>query len=113
MKLIPIPVHPDRSDQRFQHPDCQQILDTYTDYYPIIGFNPPWIGYFIVRDDVVVGYCGFLGQPVGGQVEITYATFAPYEKQDIASFVCEALLAMTQQADPSLVVTGKPAQSLN
>jgi RimJ/RimL family protein N-acetyltransferase len=66
-----------------------------------------------VRDDVVMGYCGFLGQPVDGQVEITYTTFAPYEKQGIASFACEPLLALVHEADPSLLVTTKPAPSLN
>jgi RimJ/RimL family protein N-acetyltransferase len=40
-------------------------------------------------------------------VEIAYWTFPAFEGQGIASFVCRELVAISQKADPTLVITAK------
>jgi hypothetical protein len=35
-----------RTDKIFAHPDCQKLFDM-PDYYEQVGYNPPWVGYFI------------------------------------------------------------------
>ena len=34
--------------------DCQMLLNVYDEYYPKIGYNLPWVGYFVVR---IWAYC--------------------------------------------------------
>ncbi|QJD80516.1 GNAT family N-acetyltransferase [Spirosoma rhododendri] len=113
MQLHPIPHHPNRSDALYQSPDVQTLLDVYESYYPTSGFTPPWIGYFIVRDGTVVGSCAFTGQPVDGRVELAYMTFPVYERQGIASFACQALLAIAHETDPSISVIAKTSPEPN
>ena len=53
--------------------DCQQLLKMYDNFYPQSGFRIPWIGYFILRQNQIVGSCGFVGH-TGKEVEIAYWT---------------------------------------
>ena len=85
------------------------LLKTYDEYYLKIGFNLPWVGYFVTRENQIVGTCGFTGKPIEGKVEIAYWTFKEFEKQGIASFSCKELIQISQQTDPTIIVTAKTA----
>lgn len=63
MNLKPISLNEDKTNEAYASTDCQQLLQMYDDFYPKIGFNIPWIGYFVVRQDKIVGSCSFVGQP--------------------------------------------------
>ncbi|MBK8632335.1 MAG: GNAT family N-acetyltransferase [Saprospiraceae bacterium] len=89
--------------------DCQKMIDIYKDFYPQIGFVPPWVGYFILNDDTVVGFCGFVGAPQNGQVELSYYTFEKYEGQGIATTACKLMVDMAVQTDDKLTITAKTA----
>lgn len=108
-------LHPneDKTDPLFQSEDCQSVLDIYADYYPQIGFNLPWVAYLIIRDNMVVGTCGFTGQPVEGKIEIAYWTFSEFEGQGIASFACEELIKIALASDTAIVITAKTAPEQN
>jgi ribosomal-protein-alanine N-acetyltransferase len=103
----------DKSDSIFNSQECQEILKIYDDYYPGIGFNMPWVGYFVVRDHQIVGCCGFTGKPQDGKVEISYWTFKAFEGQGIASFACKSLIDISRQTDPTLIITAKTAPEYN
>lgn len=103
----------EKADELFASDDCQAIFAMYEDFYPTIGFLPPWVGYFVVRDGLVVGCCGFVGQPKKGKVEVAYATFKEFEGRGIASFSCSELLKIAYANDPSLTVTAKTAPEEN
>src|SRR5262245_13408228 len=103
----------ERTNDLYRSADCQDLFDVYKDYYPKVGFNPPWVGYFVVRDDQVVGCCGFVEQPKAGAVEIAYGTFKEFEGQGIASFSCGELLKIAYLTDPDLTVTAKTAPEEN
>jgi len=113
MHLRQITLQEDKENENYASADCQQLLGMYDDFYPKIGFNTPWVGYFVVRQDQIVGSCGFVGQPKDGKVEIAYWTFKEFEGQGIASFACKELIAIACQASPGVTITAKTAPEHN
>jgi RimJ/RimL family protein N-acetyltransferase len=85
----------------------------YVTFYARIGETEPWLGYFILRDEQVVGTCGFAGQPAEGAVEIAYWTFPKFERQGVASAASGALIQIARAADPELVITARTAPEPN
>lgn len=113
MHLMPIPQHADKSLGLYASEDCQFVLQMYDDFYPKIGFIMPWVGYFVVREDQIVGSCSFVGQPQQGRVEIAYYTFPAFEGQGIASFACKELISIAYRTDPDVTITAKTAPEHN
>ncbi|UZR98223.1 GNAT family N-acetyltransferase [Chondrinema litorale] len=113
MELKPITTQEDSSKSIFNSPDCQQLLEAYQNFYPTIGYNPPWIGYFIFDQETVVGSCGFTGKPMDGKVELAYWTFKAHENKGIASFACKELIKIAKQTDNNLIITAKTAPEEN
>lgn len=107
MTLEPIHIDEDSTKEIYANPDCQEIFNSYPAYYHQTGYNPPWIGYVVIRDGQVVGMGGFVGKPTDNRVEIAYGTFKQYEGQGIASFACRQLVSITKATDPSLTITAK------
>ncbi|MBK9257408.1 MAG: GNAT family N-acetyltransferase [Saprospiraceae bacterium] len=107
MELRVIHIDEDMSMKLYTSPECQEIIKSMQDYYPIIGFNLPWVGYFVIKDNVVVGLGAFTGKPKDGVVEIAYSTFKDYEGQGIASYTCKELVAIAKRTDPTLIITAK------
>ena len=103
----------DKSKPIFANVDCQEIFKSYPAYYYKVGYNPPWIGYFVIRDEAVVGVGGFVGKPKDGAVEIAYGTFKSFEGQGIASFACKQLISITKSVDPLFILTAKPTPEHN
>lgn len=103
----------DKRSEIYASADCQQLISMYEDFYSKIGFSIPWVGYFVVRQNEIVGSCGFVGQPENGQVEIAYWTFKAFEGQGIASFACKELISIAFQMDPTLTITAKTAPEYN
>jgi ribosomal-protein-alanine N-acetyltransferase len=113
MTLQPIPIDVDKTKATFAHPECQKLFKYYPAYYYKVGYNPPWIGYFVVRDEVIVGCCGFTGQPKDGNVEIAYGTFKDFEGQGIASFSCRELVSISKKTNPAIIITAKTLPEKN
>ena len=113
MNLRPITLQEDKSNEAYASADCQQLLNMYDDFYPQTGFNPPWVGYFVVKQNRVVGSCSFVGQPQNGKVEVAYWTFKEFEGQGVASFACKQLVSIASQADPGVTITAKTAPEHN
>ena len=113
MELKAIELNLDKTNSSYSSDDCQILLKSYDEYYPTIGYHLPWVGYFVVRENKIVGSCGFTGQPKDGKVEIAYWTFKEYEKQGIASFSCKELVLISQEQDPTVIITAKTAPEHN
>lgn len=113
MELQLITLHEDKSKEIYNSDNCRMILDTYDEYYKKIGYNLPSVGYFVIKDDKIVGSCGFTGQPNDGKVEIAYWTFKEYEGQGVSSFSCSELVSISHQQDPDIIVTAKTAPEHN
>ena len=113
MQLEIIPNKPVNNDPRFNTPDCIRLLEMYSNFYPKSGFNPPWVGYVLIRDDVIVGTCGFTGTPKNNTVEIAYWTFETHEGQGVASFACGELVKIARQEISDLTIIAHTAPEHN
>jgi len=113
MELKPIELNIDKSETIYSSEDCQMLLNAYDDYYQKIGYNLPWVGYFVLRENEIVGSCGFTGKPKDGKVEIAYWTFKEHEGQGIASFSCKTLVGISRLTDPAITITAKTAPEHN
>lgn len=113
MKLKIIELNIDKSNDIYSSDNCQMLLKSYDNYYQKIDFTLPWVGYFVVRQNEIVGSCGFTGQPKEGIVEIAYWTFKEFEGQGIASFSCKELVSISRQTDPTITITAKTAPEHN
>jgi [ribosomal protein S5]-alanine N-acetyltransferase len=107
MELRVIHMNEDQTNDMYASADCQQLIDSMNEYYPQIGFNLPWVGYFVVKDNQIVGTGAFTGEPKNGSVEIAYWTFKAFEGQGIASYTCKELVAISKRTDPTLLITAK------
>jgi ribosomal-protein-alanine N-acetyltransferase len=113
MELKPMRIDEDKTKEIYANPYCQRLFNSYPEYYYKMGYDPPWIGYFVIRDEKVVGVCGFTGKPRDGRVEIAYGTAEEFEGQGIASFSCRQLISIARAADPDVVVTAKTSPEMN
>lgn len=114
MKLVPIQEDQDLNDAFNNNPDCQEILKVYPDFYRKVGFNKPWIGYFIAGDDgTIVGAGGFKGKPKDNKVEIAYGTFKDYVRQGIGTEICRQLVMLSLSTDPAVRITARTLQDNN
>ena len=113
MELKIINSNEDKANELYASPNCQQLITAMADYYPKIGFNKPWVGYFVFNNNEIVGTGGFTGQPKDGKVEIAYWTFKEFEGQGIASFTFKELIVISKKTDPTITITAKTAPEHN
>jgi len=111
LKVIELLINKD--EDIYSSEDCRQLIGIYDEYYKTIGFNMPWVGYFVFDNNVIVGSCSFTGKPVDGKVEIAYWTFKQYEGLGYASFACNELISIAQKFDPNIIITAKTAPEKN
>ncbi|MFN8143569.1 MAG: GNAT family N-acetyltransferase [Bacteroidia bacterium] len=107
LKLRVIEQKEDKSKHEYASDDCQLLLKMYDDFYPKIGFNIPWVGYFVTRDEQIIGSCGFVGAPRDGSVELAYWTFKEFEGLGVASFACKELIEIANRAHPGITLEAK------
>ncbi|HTK19562.1 MAG TPA: hypothetical protein VL442_08620, partial [Mucilaginibacter sp.] len=54
MQLIPIKQHLEENPEFAAHPDCQESIYMCIDFYKRVGYNPPWICYYVQIDGDLV-----------------------------------------------------------
>jgi [ribosomal protein S5]-alanine N-acetyltransferase len=113
MKLEPIHIDEDQAMEIYANPFCLEIFKSYPAYYYKTGYFPPWIGYFVIEQNQVLGVGGFVGKPKEGRVEIAYGTRKEYEGKGIASFSCKQLILIARAAVPEIIITAKTAPENN
>jgi RimJ/RimL family protein N-acetyltransferase len=111
--LEPINIDEDKSKEIYSSEDCQLILKLWDDHYPKVGYKLPWVGYFVKRDDRIVGACGFIGPPSDNRVEVGYGTFKEFEGQGIATFACKEMISIARRTIPDIIITAKTAPENN
>ena len=109
MELIlePININEDKSKEIYSSEDCQLILKLWDEHYPKVGYNFPWVGYFVKRYDQIVGACGFIGPPINNRVEVGYGIFKEFEGQGIATLACRELISIARNTIPNIIITAK------
>ena len=79
VELKIININEDRANEIYSSTDCQQVIAAMDEFYPKMGFNRPWVGYFVFKNNQVVGTGGFTGQPKDGKIKYKITTKSPTE----------------------------------
>ena len=107
MELLPIQPELEQNREFAGNPLCTESLPMTLEFYKRVGFQPPWIGYYVQLDGELVGAAAFKGKPVNSAVEIAYGTFEAYQNQGIGTQICRQLVALSLATDPSVRITAR------
>jgi len=91
----------------------RQNSDATAEFYKVIGFAPPWIGYVSVSDGRAVGGGAFKGPPRDNRVEIAYYTLPELEGQGLATATARELIGVARAAAPLVVVAAQTLPEVN
>lgn len=83
------------------------------EYYSVIGFQPPWVGYVATVGGVPVGLGAFKGVPKNNKVEIAYFTFPEKEGTGLGTRICKSLVDIAQTKDPRIEITARTLPEKN
>jgi [ribosomal protein S5]-alanine N-acetyltransferase len=95
------------------HPELAITLPMSINFFEGIGYNPPWIGYFVTRNDVLVGVASFKGKPVGNRIEIAYGTMPDFQNQGIGAAICRELVQLSLKTDPMVRICARTLREEN
>jgi RimJ/RimL family protein N-acetyltransferase len=111
MILLPVDLNETENEKFINNVECQSILEVYPDYYKKVGYNKPWIGYFVTLDgQEIIGAGGYKGGPKDGKVEIAYGTFKDYEGRGVGTEICRQLVLLSLKTDPAARITARTLQ---
>ncbi|MCB0489391.1 MAG: GNAT family N-acetyltransferase [Cyclobacteriaceae bacterium] len=108
MKFLPIDIDDEQNIRFMNDPEQSMVVNVFTDLYRKVGFDKPWIAYFVQdENDDIVGGGGYKGKPTDGRVEISYGTFKKFEGLGVGTAICKQLIAMARQTDPTLTLIAR------
>jgi ribosomal-protein-alanine N-acetyltransferase len=107
IELVPILQTPEENHELLKYEECIGTMAMTIDYYKIVGFNAPWIGYFVKLNKTMVGSAGFKGKPVDNKIEIAYGTFENFRGKGIGTATCRQLVALALKENPTLMITAR------
>ncbi|CAN5506868.1 hypothetical protein BH23BAC1_BH23BAC1_24450 [soil metagenome] len=107
MTFLPIDIDETKNSHFLHEPECLEILKVFPELYRKVGFSKPWIGYFVSKDNVLVGGGGYKGKPKDSRVEISYGTFKNYEGKGIGTEICTKLVKLSLKTDPAIKITAR------
>ena len=84
-----------------------EIVGATTQLYRAVGYEPPWIGYLAIEEDICVGFCGFKSPPQNNRVEIAYYTFPEYESRGVATRMAAKLIRIALDKTPAITVAAQ------
>jgi [ribosomal protein S5]-alanine N-acetyltransferase len=113
MTLLPIKENIEENDEFERNPLCQESLAMSINFYKSVGYCPPWIGYYAMLNDQLVGCAAFKGRPVDGKVEIAYATFEMHQHKGVGTKICKQLVDLSLKTDPSVIITARTLPEKN
>lgn len=111
--LLPIEQEMDDNQSFFSFPEGKETLEMSVEYYHRVGYQPPWIGYFVQHGERIVGSAGYKGPPREGRIEIAYGAFEPFRQKGLGGAICRALTRLALTTDPSLTVTARTLPEIN
>jgi [ribosomal protein S5]-alanine N-acetyltransferase len=82
-------------------------LEMTIDFFNKIGYNPPWIGYFVEKDGQIVGSCAYKGISIDNMVEISYGVMPRFQNKGIGAEICRKLVELALETDPSVRITAQ------
>lgn len=89
-------------------PDAiRQSCAATADFYKVVGFQPPWIGYVSVAGGQPVGGGAFKGPPHDNRVEIAYYTLPGLEGRGWATATATGLITLAAATAPGIVIAAQ------
>ena len=107
MELLPIQERLEDNAEFLTRPECAASLEMTVKYIASLGYHPPWIGYYASQHGELVGTAAFKGRPGSGRVEIAYGTFDDHQGKGVGGAICTALVKLSLDTDPSVVITAR------
>jgi [ribosomal protein S5]-alanine N-acetyltransferase len=104
-----LPVHQTLSENPAfaNNPLCKETLSMCIEFYKRVGFNPPWICYYVEENGKLVGNAAFKGKPINNSVEIAYGTMDGHQQKGIGTRICKHLVELSLATDPSVRITAR------
>ena len=113
MELIPINEKLEDNKEFLNNPLCQESLHMTINFFKRVGYQPPWISYYVQDRDVIMGAAAFKGAPQNGSVEIAYGTFEPYRQKGVGTEICRLLVDLSLKTDPAVTITARTLPEKN
>src|SRR6478609_270356 len=113
MELLPIKERLEDNTEFLINPDCQESLEMAVKFMATVGYSPPWICYYVSLNNQLVGSAAFKGRPKNNCVEIAYGVFPQFQHQGIGARICETLVKLSLDTDPSVVITARTLREEN
>ena len=113
MTLLPIKQTLAENEDFGNDPLCKESLGMCIEFYKKVGFNPPWICYYVKENEELVGSAAFKGQPMYNTVEIAYGTFEKHQQKGIGTKICKQLVELSLATDPSVRITARTLPEKN
>jgi ribosomal-protein-alanine N-acetyltransferase len=107
MELLPIKEYLHENQEFIDHPDCSKNLEMCVEFYKKVGYNPPWVCYYVRLDGEFVGGFAFKGKPVNNRVEIAYVVFPQYQHKGIGTRAARTLVELATETDPDVIITAR------
>jgi len=107
MELIPIKEKLEENKEFTDNPLCKETIYVVIDFYKKIGFNPPWICYYVQENGQIIGNAAFKGKPSNGTVEIAYGTMEEFRQKGVGTNICRQLVELSLKTDPSVRITAR------
>ncbi len=107
IEFVPILATPEQNTELLGNPICKDVVMATLDYYKIIGFSQPWIGYVVRLTGQVAGSAGYKGQPVGNKIEIAYGTYPEFQNKGLGTQICRHLVNIAITTNPLLQITAR------
>ena len=95
------------------HEFCIEVYNVYEKLYLKIGFHIPWIGYFALLENKVVGVGGYKGSPKNSKIEIAYGVVPEEEGRGFATKICQQLTKIALNEDPDIRVLARTLMEEN
>ena len=88
-------------------PLAAEVVQATRQLYCTVGYEPPWIGYLALENDICVGSCGFKSPPQNNRVEIAYFTFPGHESRGMATRMASELIRLALEKRPAVTVAAQ------
>lgn len=107
MELIPIRPTAEENKQFIEDANCADTIYESMNFYSRVGFEPPWICYYVRNGRTIVGSAAFKGKPVDGKVEIAYGTIESHRRKGVGTAICALLVQLARDTDPTVRITAR------
>jgi len=107
MTLLPIKETMKENESFAKNPLCNESLVMCIDFYKRVGFEPPWICYYVEENGELIGNAAFKGRPINNTVEISYGTMESHRQKGIGTRICKQLVELSLTTDPSVRITAR------